>query len=84
MSNDWMVMNRKATIPLLIARTEENFKKRQPGAPVFRPRIKPGTLWTRSTRVTPVPVCCFTVTRYRHGHWCFSHVTTACVRHFIL
>lgn len=37
-------MNRKATIPLLIARTEENFKKRQPGAPVFRPRIKPGTL----------------------------------------
>jgi len=36
-------MNRKATIPVLIAKTEENLKKRQPGAPVFRPRFKPPT-----------------------------------------
>jgi len=38
-----MVMYWKATIPVLTARTEENPKKRQSGAPVFRPRFKPDT-----------------------------------------
>jgi len=38
-----MVTNWKATIQVLIAMTEENPKKRQPGTPVFRSRFKSGT-----------------------------------------